>query len=274
MYPILDAHTHVYPERIALRAANNLAEFYQFTVAESGTFESLLACEKRAGIGGMLLLPVATSWKNVDKINEAASSWAELAQKAGFRAWAFGSVNAECPDLTAALSHVAALGLKGIKLHPDLQGEAVDSPRLYPVYEWLEANGLRLYLHVGDHRPTVNGSSPERVAKVARDFPHLPICAAHLGGYRVWDQAEQVIMGRYENVWYDCSSTLYAMDKARGKVLIERCGIDRVFFGSDYPAISPQTALREFDALAFDEAVRKAILHDNLLRFLGEKTNE
>jgi len=274
MYPILDAHTHVYPERIALRAATNLAEFYQFTVAESGTFESLLACEKQAGIGGMLLLSVATSWKNVDKINEAVASWAELARKAGFLAWAFGSVNAECPDLAAVLSHIASLGLKGIKLHPDLQGEAVDSPRLYPVYEWLEAKGMRLYLHVGDDRPTVDGSSPERVAKVARDFPRLAICAAHLGGYRVWDRAEQVIMGRYDNLWYDCSSTLYAMDKARGKALIERCGVDRVFFGSDYPAISPETALREFDALDFDEAARKAILHDNLLRFLGEKTNE
>ena len=273
MYPILDAHTHVYPERIALRAATNLAEFYQFTVAESGTFESLLDCEKQAGIGGMLLLSVATSWKNVDKINDAVASWAELARKAGFLAWGFGSVNAECPDLAAVLSHIASLGLKGIKLHPDLQGEAVDSPRLYPVYEWLEAKGMRLYLHVGDDRPTVDGSSPERVAKIARDFPCLAICAAHLGGYRVWDRAEQVIMGRYDNLWYDCSSTLYAMDKARGKALIERCGVDRVFFGSDYPAISPETALREFDALDIDEAARKAILHDNLLRFLGEESH-
>ena len=273
MYPIFDAHTHVYPQRIASKAAANLAEFYQFTVAESGTFEDLLACEKKAGIGGMLLLPVATSWKSVDKINEAAASWAELARKEGFRAWAFGSVNAECPDLTAALSHIASLGLKGIKLHPDLQGEAADSPRLYPIYEWLQANGMRLYLHVGDDRPTVDGSSPERVAKVARDFPNLAICAAHLGGYRVWDRAEQVIMGRYENLWYDCSSTLYAMDKAWGKALIERCGVDRVFFGSDYPAISPETALGEFQALDFDEEARKAILHDNLLRFLGEESH-
>ncbi|MBE6621862.1 MAG: hypothetical protein E7630_02800 [Ruminococcaceae bacterium] len=271
MYPIFDAHTHVYPERIAQRAAINFANFYHFTVAESGTFESLLSCEKKAGIGGMLLLPVATSWKNVDKINESAASWAALARKAGFQAWAFGSVNAECPDLSAVLSHIESLGLKGIKLHPDLQGEAVDSPRLYPVYEWLEQKGLRLYLHVGDDRPTVDGSSPERVATVARDFPKLTICAAHLGGYRVWDRAERVLMGRYDNVWYDCATTLDVVDPARGKALIETCGLDRVFFGSDFPAISPEVSLSEFNRLDLDETARKAILHDNLLRFLGEE---
>ena len=118
MYPILDAHTHVYPERIALRAATNLADFYHFTVAESGTFEGLLACDKKAGIGGMLLLPVATSWKNVDKINDSAAAWADLARRAGFLAWAFGSVNAECPDLTAVLAHIRSLGLRASSFTP------------------------------------------------------------------------------------------------------------------------------------------------------------
>lgn len=270
MYPILDSHTHVYPERVALRAANNLAKFYNVTVAESGTFEGLLAAEKRAEIGGMLLLPVATSWKNVDKINESAAAWAELARKAGFCAWAFGSLNAECPDLLATLEHLRVLGLKGIKLHPDLQGEAVDSERLFPVYERLAAYGMRLYLHVGDDRPTVDGSSPERVVRVAKTFPKLSICAAHLGGYRIWDRAEAVIMGKYENIWYDCSSTLFAMDAKQGQYWIEACGVDRVMFGSDYPAISPETALAEFRRLSFDDRVQKAILHDNLLRFLSE----
>ena len=271
MYPIFDSHTHVYPERIASKAAQNLSVFYGFTVAESGTFEGLLDCERKAGVGGMLILPVATSWKNVDKINASAAEWASLARKAGFSAWAFGSLNAECPNLDGILRHCLDLGLKGIKLHPDLQGEAVDSPRLFPVYEMMASYGMRLYLHVGDDRPTVDTSSPERVARVAEAFPTLTICAAHLGGYRVWDRAETVLMGRYENVWYDCSSTLFSVSEEKGRAFIERCGIDRVMFGSDYPAVSPQQAVADFDRLGFGEAERKAVLHDNLLHFLGEK---
>jgi len=270
MYPIFDSHTHVYPERIAYKAAQNLSAFYDFTVAESGTFEGLLDCERKAGVGGMLILPVATSWKNVDKINESAAEWASLARKAGFSAWAFGSLNAECPDLDGILAHCRELGLKGIKLHPDLQGEAVDSPRLFPVYEKMASYGMRLYLHVGDDRPTVDTSSPERVARVAEAFPELTICAAHLGGYRVWERAEKVLMGRYENVWYDCSSTLFSVSEEKGRAMIERCGVDRVMYGSDYPAVSPVQAVADFERLGFGEAERKAILHDNLLRFLGE----
>ncbi len=270
MYSIFDSHTHVYPERIAYRAAQNLSAFYSFTVAESGTFEGLLDCERKADVGGMLILPVATSWKNVDKINESAAEWAALARKAGFAAWAFGSLNAECPDLDGILDHCRELELKGIKLHPDLQGEAVDSSRLFPVYEKMAAYGMRLYLHVGDDRPTMDTSSPERVARVAEAFPDLILCAAHLGGYRVWDRAETALMGRYENVWYDCSSTLFSMDAERGRALIELCGVDRVMFGSDYPAVSPVQAVADFDRLGFGEDARKAVLHDNLLRFLGE----
>ena len=74
MKPIIDCHTHVYPDRIAERAAENLGRFYRFTVAESGTFSDLLSCERAAGIGGILILPVATSAKHVEKINEAAAA--------------------------------------------------------------------------------------------------------------------------------------------------------------------------------------------------------
>lgn len=71
---IIDSHTHTYPDAIAARAAENLGNFYNFTVAESGTFSDLERCEREAGITGFLLLPVATSAKNVDKINEAAGT--------------------------------------------------------------------------------------------------------------------------------------------------------------------------------------------------------
>ncbi len=268
MYRIIDAHTHIYPDAIADKAAANLGSFYGFTVPESGTFSDLLRCERDAGIGGFLLLPVATSARNVDKINEAAAAQVKCAVEAGLEAYAFGTMHRDYPDFSAGLDRCAALGLLGIKLHPDLQGEPADSERMFSLCAELERRGIPLWLHVGDARREIDFSSPERVARIAAAFPRLTVVAAHLGGYREWEKAERILMGRYQNVFFDCSSTLWDMTPERGRQLIEACGVDRVMFGSDYPAVTPGTSLAQFLRLGFPAPVNEAILCRNFRRII------
>ena len=266
---IIDSHTHTYPDAIAARAAENLGNFYNFTVAESGTFTDLERCEREAGITGFLLLPVATSARNVDKINEAAAHQAEAARANGFEAFAFGSMHRDSPDFRAGLEHCRKLGLRGIKLHPDLQGADLDCEKLMPLYEAMQDMNMILWLHVGDAREQINASSPERVARIAEGFPDLKIVAAHFGGYREWEKAEECLIGRFGNVYYDCSSSLWDMTPERGKYLIEKCGTDRVMFGSDYPAITPAVSLAEFMRLDLTEEVRDAVLYKNFMRIVA-----
>ena len=126
-----------------------------------------------------------------------------------------------------------------------------------------------LWLHVGDAREQINASSPERVARIAEGFPALKIVAAHFGGYREWEKAEECLIGRFGNVYYDCSSSLWDMTPERGKYLIEKCGTDRVMFGSDYPAITPAVSLAEFLRLDLTEEVRDAVLYKNFMRIVA-----
>jgi len=45
---------------------------------------------------------------------------------------------------------------------------------------------------------------------------------------------------------------------------------DKVMFGSDYPAITPERWLRDFDEMGgFREEIRTKILHENAARLLG-----
>ncbi len=268
MYRIIDTHTHTYPDAIAEKASENLGKFYNFKVSESGTFRDLEECERTAGISGFLLLPVATSARNVDKINEAAAAQVSMAKKDGFEAYAFGCMHQDYPDFQHGLETCIRLGLMGIKLHPDLQGEDADSNRMFFLYEKMEQLGMSLWLHVGDARAQIDCSSPIRVARIAAAFPKLNIIAAHLGGYREWEKAEQILLGKYDNVIYDCSSTLWDMTPERGKYLIEKCGTDRVMFGSDYPAITPAVSLAEFMRLDFSDDVRQDILYNNFVRLI------
>ena len=184
MYKIIDSHTHTYPDSIAAKAAKNLGEFYHFTVSESGTFTALEECERSAGIGGFLLLPTASAPRNVDKINESAAEQVKQAKKDGFEAESLGCMHPDYPDFRSGLIRCRELGLKGIKLHPDLLGENADSERLFALYEIMQEYDMILWLHVGDSREQVKFSSPDLVANIARTFTKLKICAAHLGTRR------------------------------------------------------------------------------------------
>lgn len=268
MHKILDCHTHTYPEAIAARAAENLGAFYNFVVTESGTLKTLEKDISDAGMDGFLLLPVATSPNNVDKINIGAAEQIKSARNDGFEVYSFGCMHQEYPDFDKGLDLIQELGLMGVKLHPDLQAEDCDSDRLFSLYEKMEKRGLSLYLHAGDQRPEMQYSAPERIARIAETFPKMKICAAHFGGYRVWERAKKSLYGKYDNVWYDCSSSLHIIDTGYARELISACGTDRMMFGSDYPAISPQFCYDGFVKLGYEGEVADNILYHNLRRFL------
>ena len=266
---IIDTHTHVYPAKIAAKAAENLGHFYEFTVQESGTLETLEACCRDCGIGGFVLLSVVTNPAHTATVNAAAAENVRLAREAGFEAYGFGGMHPDVPDIPAAVAHVKALGLCGVKIHPDIQGINLDDPRMFPIYAELERRGMRLWLHMGDGRPQFNFSTPSRLAKVLELFPALQTVGAHLGGYNEWDKAKELLYHRFPNLWYDLSQCHRYMSPAQVRELIDTCGPDRVFFGSDYPAVSPKNSLAAFNQMGFDPETYEKIASGNLHSFLG-----
>lgn len=266
---LIDTHTHVYPEKIAAKAAENLGNFYEFTVQESGTLQTLMDCCAAAGIGGFVLLSVVTNPAHTDRVNETAAENVKIARAAGFAAYGFGGIHQDCEDVSAALAKVKELGLCGVKIHPDIQGVNLDDERMYPIYAELEKLGLRLWLHMGDGRPQFNFSTPSRLAKVLERFPRLQTVGAHLGGYNEWDKAKDLLYRKFPNLWYDLSQCHQYMAPAEVRELIEACGPDRVFFGSDYPAVSPKNSLAAFNRMGFDAETYEKIASENLFAFLG-----
>ena len=69
-YRIADAHTHIYTERIARRAAENVSEFYRFEAATNNPPADVLVEEgSRIGVDNYLVCSVATKVTQVDSIN-------------------------------------------------------------------------------------------------------------------------------------------------------------------------------------------------------------
>ena len=72
-YEIADAHTHIFPQKIAEKAAHSIADFYKVNAGDVGTVDILLENGRRLGISHYLVCSVATTPKQVPSINHFIS---------------------------------------------------------------------------------------------------------------------------------------------------------------------------------------------------------
>ena len=264
-YPIFDIHTHTYPERIAEKACVNLGAFYEFIVEGKGTYADLEESARPHNVRGFLLFSVATNATQVPKVNDSIASLVELSRSHGFETVGFAGMHQDYPDFAGEIDRVEKMGLRGIKIHPDIQAVDIDDPRMLRLYELVEGR-MPIYFHIGDWRPQYRFSEAKKLLKVLEMFPKLEVVAAHLGGHRAFEEAK--MLAGHPNVWYDTSSALWAMTPEYARELIRLLGTDRVMFGTDYPVKNPATELELFSRLSLTESQREDILYYNAIRFL------
>lgn len=170
------------------------------------------------------------------------------------------------------------LGLKGLKFHPSMQRFYPNDPQFYPLWEVAQNLGLIVLLHsgttgVGVGRPGGGGIKLKYtqpipyVDDIAADFPELKIIMAHPAW--PWQEEQLAILVHKPNVYMDLSgwSPKYFQPSLvqYANTLIQ----DKVLFGSDYPVITPERWLRDFEQAGFRDEVRRKILFDNAARLLG-----
>lgn len=266
MYKIFDIHTHTYPEAIAEKAVTSLNAFYEFVSEGKGTYAELAENSRENGVVGMLLFSVATNPHQVQKVNDSIAALAERSRSEGFETVGFAGMHQDYPDFAAEIDRAESLGLRGVKIHPDIQGIDIDSPRMMGLYEIVEGR-MPVYFHVGDNREKYRFSEPKKLARVLDRFPKLEVVAAHLGGYGVWDDAINELAGR-PNVWYDTSSAVWAITPERAGEIIKKLGVDRVMFGTDYPVKNTAGEIERFLKIDLTEKEREDIFCNNAKRFL------
>jgi predicted TIM-barrel fold metal-dependent hydrolase len=171
------------------------------------------------------------------------------------------------------------LGLIGLKFHPQQQAfYPNDTERCYPIWEVAQRLGLIVLFHtgttgVGAGKPGGGGIKLKYarpipyIDDVAADFPELTIIMAHPSF--PWQDEQLAMLVHKPNVYMDLSGW---SPKYFSPLLVQYAKTlaqDKVMFGSDYPVISPERWLSDFDALGFDDAVRRKVLFDNAKRVLG-----
>lgn len=258
---IFDAHCHIYPAIIAQKAAAATAKFYEgLGITLDGTVQTLFS--HSGEITMHLVQSVATTQLQVHSVNNFIAR--EVAQFPD-RLYGFGTLHQE--SSSEDIRQILDLGLHGVKLHPDIQRFELDDPRIFALCEELEANDLTLLIHTGDDR--FDFSNPNRLIPLLKAFPKLKVIGAHFGGHTMWQEAARQLAGNYENLWVDCSSSFFALNKDEARDLIHAYGADRVLFGTDYPMWSPKEELKVFRSLELDPQEEQAILWNNAARLFN-----
>ena len=264
-YYVIDAHCHIYPEKIAARAVAGTDGFYGEHSFGTGTVSGLLEVGDKVGIDHYIVQSVATTPHQVRGINDFI---ADSVKNSDGKFTGLGTLHPDTEDLDGDIKHLIDLGLKGVKLHHDIQQFKIDDYRCLKIYEKCEEFGLPILMHTGDHR--FDFSNPNRMKPVLEKHPDLTVIGAHFGGWLVWDDATRML-SKYKNFFVDCSSSFYAMTPEKARELIFAYGTDRVLFGTDYPMWDIEAEMERFMSIELTDTEREDILYNNAAKmFLNQ----
>ncbi|MDB5999783.1 MAG: amidohydrolase 2 [Rhizobacter sp.] len=168
-------------------------------------------------------------------------------------------------------------GVKGFKFHPTVQGFYPYDTMAWPIYEVINEYKMPAIFHSG-HSGIGSGmrcggglrleySNPMHLDDVAIEFPDMQVVIAH-PSWPWQDEALSVAMHK-PNVWIDLSGW---SPKYFPPQLVQYANTllkDRVLFGSDYPLITPDRWMKDFEQGGFRPEVHQGILKDNVVRLLG-----
>ncbi len=261
---LIDFHTHCFPEKIAARALNSLSFVSGgMTPYTDGTAEGLLASMEKEGVDRSVVLNIATNPHQMRSVNDFAASINSE------KLIAFGSVHPDAPDALDELDRIKALGLVGVKFHPDYQQFFVDDKKAFPLYKKISELGLITVFHAGfdfGFQPPYKCMPKNALAMLDRFSS--PVVLAHWGGLSCGDEVLSLLCGR--DVYFDVSFGCGVMPRSTALAIIEKHGADRLLFGTDSPWHTPVMELSLQKTLGLSQEDQDKINFKNALKLLGK----
>jgi len=251
------------------------AEAYFRSPVQRATLEELAARYRELEVMAVLLAWDAETATGRPRVPNATVADACRAYPDVFTG--LGSVDPHKGEAAVAeVAQIAAVGLRGVKFHPSLQAFAPDDPAYWPVFAACQEHGLIALFHtgtsgIGAGQPGGQGirldyAQPIRLDPVAAAHPGLTIVAAHFG----WPwHMELIAMALHKtNVYIDVSG--WSPRRIPAEVVREMDGrlSEQFLWGSDFPFLTPERCLAEFEALGLDEDAAERVLRGNAERIL------
>ena len=261
---LIDFHTHCFPDKIAKAAIEKLSFASGGLIPYTdGTLDGVKESMKETKTDISVVLNIATNATQQKNVNDFAAA---INKEEGIIA--FGSVFPDAPDALYELERIKALGLKGVKLHPDYQHFFVDDEKMKPIYKKISSLGLITVFHAGyDYGfPPPYGCTPDRMARALSWFSS-PVIAAHWGGVDCYEDTLELLCGK--DIYFDTSFGYSMMPKYFAQKIVEKHGADKLLFGTDSPWHNAELEKRLLTSLSLTDAELEKIYSANAKKLLS-----
>lgn len=267
---VIDFHTHAFPDKIAPRTIEALLSNVQrvegitATAYTNGTLDSLRESMADKSVDISVVLPIATTIRQSTSINNFAK---ENTGKDGIIS--FGSVHPMQEDWEQVLEQIKDMNLLGIKLHPEYQQFYVDSPEGIRLLKKCEELGLLVVFHSGKDigiEPPVH-CTPKRLRNTLEYVDGKNIIAAHMGGWRMWDDVEEYLVDT--DIIFDTAFSLFEMDDEQIMRIIKNHGSKKIVFGTDSPWEDAYMTISKINSLPLSSDEKEDIFYKNATKLLN-----
>jgi predicted TIM-barrel fold metal-dependent hydrolase len=171
------------------------------------------------------------------------------------------------------------LNLRGLKLHPQVQAFEPNDRAYYPLYSKCVELGVPVTFHTGSTYwgagleggggVKLRFSDPMLLDDVAADFPELKLIMAHPGW--PWQDEQLAVATHKNNVYVDLSGWSPKYFQPLLITYMTKMIPQKFLFGTDYPMLSPQRWLQDFETLHTSPEIKDMILRDNAKNLLKLK---
>jgi len=246
---------------------------------ELRTFEQMLEEYTRCGVEKLVLF--AWDAETTSRMPRVDNEFvAKVAERYPERIVGFASVDPHKKSAVKDLEYaIRELNLTGLKLHPQVQAFEPNDPAYYPLYSKCVELGVPVTFHTGSTYwgagleggggVKLRFSAPMLLDDVAADFPELKLIMAHPGW--PWQDEQLAIATHKNNVYIDLSGWSPKYFQPLLITYMTKLIPQKFLFGTDYPMLTPQRWLQDFETLGMSPEIKAMILRENAKKLLKLK---
>ena len=264
---IIDTHAHFYTCERTADDVKYLEGAGLILPGLEGALGGLRKFMKEDGVKISVNAPSALSPKQVIDTNRMMINY----NNSQCDVMCLGTMHPDMEDAAAEAAYIASRGIKGVKMHPQVQDFYPDDERMKKIYKACDDEGLYILLHSGaGSEPEFDydriKGTPKRISYAVDEYPSLKFVIAHLGGLNMWDEARKYLLGK--DIYLDTAYCTIMPDEEI-KNVIKFHGADKILFGSDFPWIRQKDIKAMLERCVPDDAKRELIFHKNAEKLLG-----
>ena len=267
---IIDFHTHIFPDKIAEKTISYLSAKADIPPYTDGTEAGLIRAMTFSDTIASVALPAITKPTQLESVNRFAEEVNERNTGRERMIISFAGIHPMCDDIDGKMKNIAKRGFKGVKIHPDYQGEYIDAPNYIRILECAREYGLIVVTHSGVDAGFPGEPvkcTPERLRRVLETIPYEKFVLAHYGALFMWDDVYRLITDY--NVYFDTAYMLSVIPRDMFMKIMNKIGTDKILFATDSPWRDIKEETEKLKAFSLGEEAERKIFYENAAKLLG-----